>query len=445
MDHCGTCTVTLAEHICLCSAPFALLCSECVRAHLRKTKGSHSLEPIEYKELLRKTEDIPRYRTRLSAVNHAENALNANLTRIETCKIALNSVFTEWINEKCALLDQIHAKLAAEIENCKEKTQELMTILDPLIDSKLSSLILGPDGENEEKMMTELTVFQYKIEEMMEIRRVLEGVFQCEVDPSPLVQAVNAPAPLPLVLEKRSNREELEEIRKNKREIEEENEKMKAERDLQERKFAELLVENSKLREENTKITHENSQLIAKNRETQQENHKLQVKLKNLSAEQIKFQIEFSRLESERNQLKQELLECQKEEFMDSESPVFSENETHLHIECDGCQMCPITGPRWKCNTCLEFHFCQECYDTKEHEVMHVFRRTPEGVTRLEYNKEVHNGVFCDGCGQRPIQGPRWKCRGCADFNFCFDCLGRRPHPPHVFRRKSPSSGRRDI
>jgi uncharacterized CHY-type Zn-finger protein len=29
---------------------------------------------------------------------------------------------------------------------------------------------------------------------------------------------------------------------------------------------------------------------------------------------------------------------------------------------CDGCQMCPIVGARWKCSVCADFDFCDACH-----------------------------------------------------------------------------------
>lgn len=33
-----------------------------------------------------------------------------------------------------------------------------------------------------------------------------------------------------------------------------------------------------------------------------------------------------------------------------------------------------------------------------------------------------HRGITCDGCGQTPIQGVRWRCLNCYDFDLCSAC-----------------------
>ena len=47
--------------------------------------------------------------------------------------------------------------------------------------------------------------------------------------------------------------------------------------------------------------------------------------------------------------------------------------EVHEHIFCDGCKQTPLLGPRWQCKSCPSFDFCQSCHDTKSHP--HQFQR----------------------------------------------------------------------
>lgn len=37
-------------------------------------------------------------------------------------------------------------------------------------------------------------------------------------------------------------------------------------------------------------------------------------------------------------------------------------------------------------------------------------------------NKAIHYGVSCDGCHKYPVTGSRYKCLSCYDFDYCEDC-----------------------
>jgi hypothetical protein len=36
--------------------------------------------------------------------------------------------------------------------------------------------------------------------------------------------------------------------------------------------------------------------------------------------------------------------------------------EVHANIACDGCQMSPIVGARWKCRVCADLDLCDACH-----------------------------------------------------------------------------------
>ena len=44
----------------------------------------------------------------------------------------------------------------------------------------------------------------------------------------------------------------------------------------------------------------------------------------------------------------------------------------------------------------------------------------------------VHSGITCDGCNWRNIEGVRYKCSVCPDFDFCHKCEATIDHP-HPF------------
>lgn len=53
---------------------------------------------------------------------------------------------------------------------------------------------------------------------------------------------------------------------------------------------------------------------------------------------------------------------------------------THVGIQCDGCGKNPIEGIRYKCNVCDDFDYCENCEDENGESHGHAFikMRKPE-------------------------------------------------------------------
>ncbi len=71
---------------------------------------------------------------------------------------------------------------------------------------------------------------------------------------------------------------------------------------------------------------------------------------------------------------------------------------------------------------------------------------TAETDERDGNRRQVHPSVQCDGCGMHPLVGPRFKCAVCKDFDLCETCFNggvhaQEGHPCHRIER--PGSSRR--
>lgn len=53
--------------------------------------------------------------------------------------------------------------------------------------------------------------------------------------------------------------------------------------------------------------------------------------------------------------------------------------------------------------------------------------------------KVVHPHFICDGCGQDPIEGVRYKCAVCPDFDLCQRCEDKTSHDHPFLKIKRPS------
>jgi hypothetical protein len=97
----------------------------------------------------------------------------------------------------------------------------------------------------------------------------------------------------------------------------------------------------------------------------------------------------------------------------------------HPNIICDGCEG-PVIGTRFKCSVCLDFDFCQECHARRSH--AHPFRPIPSPAASDA--RPAHHGVRCDGCQVSPITGKRFKCTVCWNFDLCESCEASGVHHP---------------
>ncbi|CAG8549603.1 16490_t:CDS:10 [Acaulospora morrowiae] len=124
----------------------------------------------------------------------------------------------------------------------------------------------------------------------------------------------------------------------------------------------------------------------------------------------------------------------------------FSNSLTQHSATCDYCESV-IVGIRHKCINCPDFDLCQNCIALAPtqhpyHTFMQI-RRPGEPEIKI-LDTAFHPGIRCDGCG-KPINGVRYKCANCPDFDLCGNCESspvNKHNPDHVFikfRRPVPS------
>lgn len=61
----------------------------------------------------------------------------------------------------------------------------------------------------------------------------------------------------------------------------------------------------------------------------------------------------------------------------------------------------------------------------------------PETIPSGKNKPVVHRGVTCDGCRKNDIEGARFKCAVCADFDFCEECERTIDHPHPMLKIKN--------
>merc|ERR1719231_654154 len=96
-------------------------------------------------------------------------------------------------------------------------------------------------------------------------------------------------------------------------------------------------------------------------------------------------------------------------------APVAERKDAHVGIHCDGCGQKPILGVRFKCSVRPDYDLCAACEvkDTSNHPMIKM---------RVPQRNDIHHGVSCDVCNAFPIVGVRYKCTVRDDYDLCAEC-----------------------
>ncbi|CAC5361693.1 MIB [Mytilus coruscus] len=74
----------------------------------------------------------------------------------------------------------------------------------------------------------------------------------------------------------------------------------------------------------------------------------------------------------------------------------------HTHVQCDGCDMYPLRGIRWKCMICGDYDLCTDCYMNNEHDLSHIFKRKLSTDSKGEQMPPRENQEFTYALGIQP-------------------------------------------
>ena len=84
------------------------------------------------------------------------------------------------------------------------------------------------------------------------------------------------------------------------------------------------------------------------------------------------------------------------------------------------CEKCPNFD---YCEACYEKNKNTHKHGFKTVEKSIFKMVNNERRPKREERKEIHFGFVCDGCEMSPIIGKRYKCKGCKDFDYCEKCF----------------------
>jgi len=100
----------------------------------------------------------------------------------------------------------------------------------------------------------------------------------------------------------------------------------------------------------------------------------------------------------------------------------------HLNSKCSYCGQSPIVGVRYQCNECIDYDLCSTCEQNyvENKDDSHC---SDHSILKIKVAKVVHEGVKCDSCGVSPIEGVRYQCQVCDNYDLCEKCESNDQHP----------------
>lgn len=79
-------------------------------------------------------------------------------------------------------------------------------------------------------------------------------------------------------------------------------------------------------------------------------------------------------------------------------------------------------------------------YAPEVYEAINQSMQEPQAAPTAETGAPVHENYVCDGCNMNPIVGVRYKCSVCSNYDLCENCEGKDVHQQHpLVKIKKPS------
>jgi next-to-BRCA1 protein 1 len=90
---------------------------------------------------------------------------------------------------------------------------------------------------------------------------------------------------------------------------------------------------------------------------------------------------------------KRETDEKEKENSLPPAESVALQTVIHRGVECDGCRMFPIQGNRYKCYTCPDYDLCEICEEAGKHPIEHPMLKIRLPVSNRQYRCSRKSGL----------------------------------------------------
>ncbi|KAG6548673.1 hypothetical protein Mapa_009827 [Marchantia paleacea] len=98
----------------------------------------------------------------------------------------------------------------------------------------------------------------------------------------------------------------------------------------------------------------------------------------------------------------------------------------HSGVTCGNCHVTPITGYRYRCDSCPNHDLCEKCFRLGHTQRGHNFLRIARDSNNFHPPFQVYY-IVCDECGTAPIEGRRYHHRWRPNRNLCVDCYTKQP------------------